>query len=314
MINDISKKVDALFPHANLPGIGAGGLTNNYQRRRDPHDRSPQLRRQGELQPDGRPSDLGQVQLHGRRGRRPHQLSGARPNASGDGGFTKVYQATAGQTWTLGSTGVWDANVRLLASGSEGVWPDFQAGNFGLMSWASRAPTTTGSAISGTPAIRSSTPASVALGNRDGWNPIFRDERTYSFATNFTKLKGRHELRGGYMVNYLWLSHWQPETGNPRGGSPSRKTRRRSRRPVSNFYNQYAAFLLGLVGSTSDAVNKSVQDVEMTGREWQHAFYMRDRWNLSDKLTLDLGLRWEYYPIMQRENHGSNGWISARSK
>jgi hypothetical protein len=28
--------------------------------------------------------------------------------------------------------------------------------------------------------------------------------------------------------------------------------------------------------------------------------YFRDRWSPSDKLTLDLGLRWEYYPIMHR--------------
>ena len=38
----------------------------------------------------------------------------------------------------------------------------------------------------------------------------------------------------------------------------------------------------------------------MTAREWQHALYFRDRWTPTDKLTLDLGLRWEFYPIMHR--------------
>ena len=37
-----------------------------------------------------------------------------------------------------------------------------------------------------------------------------------------------------------------------------------------------------------------------TGREWQHAMFFRDRWTVNQKLTLDLGLRWEYYPIMSR--------------
>ena len=38
----------------------------------------------------------------------------------------------------------------------------------------------------------------------------------------------------------------------------------------------------------------------MTTREWQHALFFRDRWTVSEKLTLDLGLRWEYYPIAYR--------------
>src|SRR5262249_8991246 len=61
-------------------------------------------------------------------------------------------------------------------------------------------------------------------------------------------------------------------------------------------YNAYASFLLGQVGQA----NKSVQNELMTSREWQHALYFRDRWTPSARLTLDLGLRWEFYPIMHR--------------
>ena len=42
----------------------------------------------------------------------------------------------------------------------------------------------------------------------------------------------------------------------------------------------------------------------MTGRENQFALYVRDRWNVSQKLTLSLGLRLEYYPLMTRADSG----------
>ena len=42
----------------------------------------------------------------------------------------------------------------------------------------------------------------------------------------------------------------------------------------------------------------------MTTREWQHGLYVRDRWQVNDKLTLDLGLRYEYYPLMSRADRG----------
>ena len=138
-----------------------------------------------------------------------------------------------------------------------------------------------------------------AVGNRDGWNPIFRDERTYSLAANLAKLAGRHDFRGGYTMNFLYLDHWQPESNNPRGnfsfaGNATRLNAAGAQ--TSNLYNTYAAFMLGLTSS----VAKSVQNELMTGREWQHALYVRDNWTVSPKLTVNLGLRWEYYPIMTR--------------
>src|SRR4029450_10256931 len=111
-----------------------------------------------------------------------------------------------------------------------------------------------------------------AVGNRDGWNPIFRDERTSSLATNVTKLKGRHDLRAGYLMNFFYLDHWQPETGNPRGQfdfNGAVTALNATGAQTNNFYNQYASFLLGLVGTAA----KSVQNELMTARHSQHALF-----------------------------------------
>ena len=42
----------------------------------------------------------------------------------------------------------------------------------------------------------------------------------------------------------------------------------------------------------------------MTTREWQNELYVRDRWQVNTQLTLDLGLRYEYYPLMTRADRG----------
>ena len=42
----------------------------------------------------------------------------------------------------------------------------------------------------------------------------------------------------------------------------------------------------------------------MTGRENQFAFYVRDRWNVSPKLTVSAGARLLYYPLMTRVGRG----------
>ena len=60
------------------------------------------------------------------------------------------------------------------------------------------------------------------------------------------------------------------------------------------------AFLLGQMSS----YGKSVQFEELSGRENQYGLYVADRWQVNEKLTLNLGLRYEYYPLMTRQDRG----------
>src|SRR5262249_48177708 len=221
------------------------------------------------------------------------------PTNHNSGGFTRVYQATAGHTFTFSPKTVMDTTFGFGRQHQHVLGPDFQAGNFGLVTLGIPGTNDQGSGDSryaGYPVFHT---GFSDVGNRDGWNPIFRDERTFSLATNVTKLMGRHDLRGGYLMNFFFLNHWQPETGNPRGDftfNGNTTALNASGAQQSNFYNQFASFLLGYVGTPA----KSVQNELMTAREWQHSLFFRDRWTPTTKLTLDLGLRWEYYPIMHR--------------
>jgi outer membrane receptor protein involved in Fe transport len=61
-----------------------------------------------------------------------------------------------------------------------------------------------------------------------------------------------------------------------------------------------AGFVLGLPSSRQ----KDVQEIQMTGREWQYGFYVSDHWNATGRLTLNLGLRFERYPLMKRADSG----------
>jgi len=296
-IDPIALKVMQLFPLPNTPGIGAGGLSNNYRRQenrsvdRDNYDAKLNWNRTTAHQIWGKVSYMDAV---------VDDLTnylGPDPNATGDGGLTKVYQFTGGQTWTLAPTMLMDMTFGFSRQKQDVLGPDFNAGNFGLDVLGIPGTNDQGTnqpRYAGYPVFNT---GFSSVGNRDGWNPIFRDERTYSLAANLTKVKGRHDIRGGYFVNFLYLNHWQPETDNPRGAfNFSGNVTGLNGGQTTNFYNQFASFLLGQVGTAS----KSVQNEEMTGREWQHALFLRDRWTPTGKLTLDLGMRWEYYPIMTR--------------
>jgi outer membrane receptor protein involved in Fe transport len=135
------------------------------------------------------------------------------------------------------------------------------------------------------------------------WMPLTRVEESYTHSDNLTWTKGAHELRFGFDLVRHHLNHWQPEIGNfgPRGGLgfSGQETALRGG-PAQNQYNAYAAFLLGL----SDDAEKSLQNILSTGREWQFGFYVRDRWQVNRKLTINLGLRYEYYPLMTRAGYG----------
>ena len=295
-INPIARTLMNMYPTPNIEGTGAGGFTNNYRTTQtattDRHNFDAKINwnRTASHQIWGKFSALKAL---------VDDLFSFPIGASDDdGGHTTIYQITAGQTWSLTRSLLLDSSLGISTDDQFVSSPDFHLGNLGLElgipgtndqgrndpRYAGLPQFSTGfSAIGGTPT----------------WSPIYMEQKTVSFNTNLTKIAGAHDLKVGYFLSELEMDNWQPERANPRGGFTFNGAATRAfgaGTQTANFYNQYAQFMLGLVG----AANKSFQYELFTTREWQHAVYFRDRWTVSPKLTLDLGLRWEYYPIMHR--------------
>jgi Carboxypeptidase regulatory-like domain len=135
------------------------------------------------------------------------------------------------------------------------------------------------------------------------WMPLFRTDESYTTSHSLTWTKGAHQFRFGFDLIRHHLNHWQPElsNGGPRGAlNFNGNVTTLNGGAAANQFNSYAQFLLGY----SDEVQKGLQYILMTGREWQFGWYGQDRWQISPKLTVTMGLRYELYPLMTRAGKG----------
>jgi hypothetical protein len=214
------------------------------------------------------------------------------------GGYAKTmtWVGTIGQTFIPSKSFVIDTTLGYSLLDQYGWGPDYGT-NYGLQLGV---PGTNGPDIrqSGMPLWDN---GMSAQGSTDSWNPYTRFDPSYTVSANITKLAGKHTLRLGAAIDRQALNHWQPEFGGtgPRGRlnfSGNLAGLRGGQTP--NFYNSYAAFLLGL---TSE-VRKAIQWEDMRTREWRHGFHFGDRWQPHKNVTLDLGVRYEYFPLVTRGN------------
>ena len=301
-IDPIAKRILALYPAPNIEGTGAGGFNDNFRRPqrqttdRHNYDVKVNLNRSSAHQIWWKFSYM-------------HALVDDRwtfplPPVDGDGGLTRVYQPTVGQTWVLSPTLTYDSTLGVSIIDQDVYLTDWFSGNLGLDVLGIPGTNNQGRTdipfpqnYQGLPSIAT---GFQTLGNTPGWAPILRNEKTISFSNNLTKFAGNHEFRGGYFLNRFEMDQWQPERANPRGSFATTGGATRMTGQNTNFYNNWGSFMHGLVGT----VGKSVQNEIFSVYEWQHQFFVRDRWNVTQKLTLDIGLRYEIYPIMQRATRG----------
>jgi hypothetical protein len=219
------------------------------------------------------------------------------PGIGGDPGTGHTFQqlGTIGHTWVLSPNIVIDGNIGYTRMSQYVLGTDFGK-NFGTDVLG--IPGTNGSDIkqSGMPQFNFTTYPN--MGQTNTWMPLFRTDESYTHTDNVTWTHGAHEFRFGFDLIRYHLNHYQPELGGgPRGQFDfSGATTALGPNGSPNQFNSWAAFLIG----APQEMQKSYQNILMTGREWQFGWYARDRWQVSRKLTVNIGLRYEYYPLMTR--------------
>lgn len=141
------------------------------------------------------------------------------------------------------------------------------------------------------------------IGNPNVSNPfLFRDNQWVT-SGNLSYIRGAHNFRFGGEYTYYTINHFQPQAAfGPRGGfNLTGGVTSQRNGPVPGPFNGYADFLLGL----PNAMGKDVQyinpaAVRMPG--W--GFYARDQWQVTRKLTINFGSRFERYPFATRDHRG----------
>lgn len=227
---------------------------------------------------------------------------GGAAGAAGIGtGNNKTDVFGGGISYVITPTLLFDANYGGTLMHHDTVGPDYGT-NIG--SDVLRIPNTNGPDIrqSGFPVFNIT--GYTSLGNVNTWSPVERNDRVYTYVGNLSWTKGAHNIRVGFDFIHHQLNHWQPELGgwSPRGGfNFVNGVTALNGGPAANNFNAYASFLLGLPGS----LGKAYQFYDpMRTREFQQGYYVRDNWQVTRRLSVNIGMRFEHFPIMNRGEFG----------
>ena len=125
--------------------------------------------------------------------------------------------------------------------------------------------------------------------------PWDRSEKTYNVASTFTKLRGNHTLKVGFDVrhNRDFLLQVQ-DNGGSRGRYQFNAAQTASPTDAASqngYANSMASFLLDL----PSLVSRDLKVTDPGTQHWAVFTFIHDKWQVSPRFTLDLGLRHEYY-------------------
>jgi hypothetical protein len=126
--------------------------------------------------------------------------------------------------------------------------------------------------------------------------PWVRAEANIDLVNTWTKVLGNHTLKFGGDLRRVRDDLLQDQSFSPRGlynfaGGQTALNNAGKTSPTS-YYNNFASFLL-------DVPNQAGRDLGTffpAYRQWEFFGFAQDKWIVSPKLTVDVGIRWEFYP------------------
>jgi hypothetical protein len=129
---------------------------------------------------------------------------------------------------------------------------------------------------------------------------------THDLNATFNKVKGKHEMKFGYEGRLHIISFLQ--VGYPEGQFSFAQTGT-SQTPASGTGGDPLASLL--IGFPQGGSGYGV-DVAVTTRNFAHAWYFQDNWRVTDKLTVNAGLRYEL-TLPRTERYNRMSWVDPNA-
>ncbi|MGH9351691.1 MAG: carboxypeptidase regulatory-like domain-containing protein, partial [Terriglobia bacterium] len=122
--------------------------------------------------------------------------------------------------------------------------------------------------------------------------PWIRTETDFDFVSNWNKIVNNHTFKWGVNLIRIRDDLLQEQTFSPRGAWNFGGGQTSTPGAKVNFANNFASFLLDVPSQ----VGRDLPVVFPAYRATQLFLYFNDKWQVNPKLTLNLGMRWEFYP------------------
>jgi hypothetical protein len=124
--------------------------------------------------------------------------------------------------------------------------------------------------------------------------PWIRGEANIDFVNNWTKILGNHTIKAGIDIRRIRDDLLQDQTFSPRGAFTfsQPQTSDAAAGGKTNVANDIASFLLDVPSQ----VGRDLNTFFPCYRQWWFFAFVSDKLQATSKLTVDLGLRWDFYP------------------